>query len=55
LTNGERVVTEGLDRLLPGAKVMTKTVVPINDNPGRRGRGGAGGPGSGERRGRKDS
>jgi multidrug efflux system membrane fusion protein len=55
LANGERVVTEGLDRLLPGAKVMTKTVVPTNDSPGRRGRGGAGGQGSGERRGRKDS
>jgi multidrug efflux system membrane fusion protein len=49
LVAGERVVTEGLDRLQPGAKIMTKTPIPTGDNTGRKGRGG-----SSERRTRKD-
>lgn len=53
LAAGDQVVTEGLDRLQPGATVMTKTPVPINDSPQRKGRGP--GAGSGERRGRKSS
>jgi multidrug efflux system membrane fusion protein len=49
LVAGERVVTEGLDRLQPGAKIMTKTPIPTGD-----GTGGRKGRGSGERRNRKD-
>jgi membrane fusion protein, multidrug efflux system len=48
LVAGERVVTEGLDRLQPGAKIMTKTPIPTGDGTGRKGRG------TGERRTRKD-
>ncbi len=64
LAVGQSVVTEGLDRLQPGAQVMTKVPVPINDTPARgrgRGRGQGGGQGqgagdgTGEGRGRKSS
>ena len=48
LVAGDRVVTEGLDRLQPGAKIMSKTPVPTTEGPGRKGRG------NGERRTRKD-